>query len=268
MRPLSFLAVLAALTGAVLVGCGIGDDDDSSDSEMTAPPVPETVRYAALGDSLATGAGAETSYVADYAAWLRSETGSAVEVTNLAVAGWTSRDLLDALTGDPEMRAAVAAAHVLTWDIGGNDMLAALAAFLQGTCGGIDGQDCVRDAVDTAVDNGDAVLDELLRLRDGESDGLRTIGLYLPFMEDPRVAPYLDELRPYLDEFNERLTRSAQERGVEVADVADAFHGADGDRDPVARGLISEDGLHPSDRGHQVIAEHIAALGLELRISR
>lgn len=264
---LPFIAVM--LMGATLIGCGIGDGDDDDSADVSAPPpMPETVHYAALGDSLATGAGAETSYVEEYAAWLRRDTGSAVEVTNLAVDGWTSRDLLDALTEDPKMRAVVASAHVLTWDIGGNDLLAALADFLQGTCGGIDGQECVRDAVNTALDNGEAVLDELLRLRGEESDGLRTLDLYLPFMENPRVSPYIDELRPYLDDFNERLTRSAQERGVEVADVSDAFHGADGDRDPVARGLISEDGLHPSTRGHQVIAEHVAALGLELRVSR
>jgi lysophospholipase L1-like esterase len=115
-----------------------------------------------------------------------------------------------------------------------------------------------------AAANIDAVLVELLELRDGESRGIRTLDLYLPFMEDPGVGPHLDELRPYLDRLNDHVAQITDEHGVAVAEVEAAFHGPAGDADPVARGLISEDGLHPSNRGHEVIAQELAALGLEL----
>jgi lysophospholipase L1-like esterase len=260
--PVSLRYLVVALL-ALMAGCG-SDDRNVTDEETDITIVPATVRYTALGDSLATGAGADTSYVAEYADWLEAETGSAVEVTDLAVNGWTSQDLLRALNRDASMRAAVAEAHVVTWSIGGNDLLAALPSFLQGTCGGSDGQDCIHEAVEVAAENGEAVLDELLALRDGRSDGLLTLGLYLPFMDAPHVAPFLDGLWTHLDAFNRDLTQTAQERGVPVADVAGAFHGPEGDEDPVTRGLISEDGLHPSDRGHEVIAEELAAAGLQL----
>jgi lysophospholipase L1-like esterase len=262
MRPL-----LPLLIAVVLVGTAVGCTPSGrhvADDTIGSPPIPETIRYTALGDSLGTGAGADTSYVASYASWLGTETGSQVEVTNLAVDGWTSQDLLDALTEDEQLRAAAADAHVLTWTIGGNDLLAALSSFLQDTCGGADGQTCLRDAVTMAAANIDAVLVELLELRDGESRGIRTLDLYLPFMEDPGVGPHLDELRPYLDRLNDHVAQITDEHGVAVAEVEAAFHGPAGDADPVARGLISEDGLHPSNRGHEVIAQELAALGLEL----
>lgn len=247
-----------------LAGASAGCTPQDETEEGRPAPIPATIHYTALGDSLATGAGAQTSYVAEYAAWLQEETGSSVEVTNLAVNGWTSQHLLDELSSDARMRAAVAEAHVLTWDIGGNDLLAALWSFLQGSCGGPDGQACFREALDTVDANGDAILAELLDLRGGVSDGLRTIELYLPFMDDPRVAPYVGGLRPYLDAFNQQLRERVGQHGIEVADVSEAFHGPDGDRDPVAHGLISDDGVHPSSRGHRLIAEQLAALGLEL----
>ncbi len=256
--PLALVAILL-LIGVVAWWLRGGDP-----VAVEPAPAQGPLQYAALGDSLATGAGADTSYVTEYAAWLREQAQVEVTVRNFAVDGWTSEQLLAAIRTDPSMREAVAAADVVTWNIGGNDLLAALALYLQGACGGADGQECLRAAVDRAAANGTAVLDELLRLRGGVSAGLRTLDLYLPFMEDPRVAPYLPELRPYLDGFNDRLRDAVRERGVAAANVSGAFHGAAGDDDPVASGLISPDGLHPSDRGHAVIAAELASLGLEL----
>ena len=230
--------------------------------------VPETIRYVALGDSLATGAGADTSYVEEYADWLQAETGSPVTVHNLAVDGWTSRDLLRALRDDDHMRASVTEGHVLTWDIGGNDLLQALWTFLEGSCGGSDGRACIREALAHAAENGEAILDELLALRDGDPEGVRTLDLYLPFLDHPLAAPYVDELRPYLDQFNEQLRNASRARGIPVADVHRAFHGPHGTEDPVVAGRIAPDGVHPSEQGHEVIAAELAALGLELRHDR
>jgi hypothetical protein len=94
MRPLLPLLLAVVLAGTA-VGC-TPSGRHVADDTIGSPPIPETIRYTALGDSLGTGAGADTSYVARYASWLGTETGSQVEVTNLAVDGWTSQDLLDA----------------------------------------------------------------------------------------------------------------------------------------------------------------------------
>jgi lysophospholipase L1-like esterase len=264
--------LLAALL--LVVACDHEPSDSSAadagarDEVAATGEKPHPVRYTAVGDSLGTGTGADTSYVAEYARWLEDATGSAVEVTNLAVDGWTSLDLLDALRDDDELRSAIADAHVVTWHIGGNDLLVALGSYLQGTCGGPDDQRCMRDAVETAASNGDAVVDELLALRDGDARGARTFDLYLPFSDHPRIAPYVAELRPYLDDLNDRLTTSAERRGIPVADVGGAFDGRAGTSDAADDGLLADDGLHPSDRGHEVIAAQLAALGVEVRAVR
>ena len=257
MRSPTVLLVLLLVAGSA--ACS-GIETDVEEGTV----VPETIRYVALGDSLATGFGAETSYVEEYARWIGEQTGSQVEVTNLAVDGWTSTDLLQALRGDEQMRSAVSEAHVVTWDIGGNDLLAALWSFLEGACGGNDGRACIRDSLARAALNGDAILDELLELRDGDAAGVRTLDLYLPFADHPLAAPYVGQLRPYLDQFNDHLRADSLDHGVPVADVHRAFHGPRDDEDPVVAGRISPDGVHPSARGHEVIAAELAALGLEL----
>jgi lysophospholipase L1-like esterase len=271
MRARTALLLLAGLL--LVVACegsepqtdGSVADDRARDEVAATDLPPHPLRYTAVGDSLGTGTGAATSYVVEYASWLEDATGATVETTNLAVDGWTSADLLDALRDDDELRRAVADAHVVTWNIGGNDLLAALGSHLQGTCGGADEERCLRDAVDTAARNGEAVVGELLGLRGGDADGARTFDLYLPVSDDPRVAPYVARLRPHLDELNDRLTTSAERRGIPVADVGGAFDAHASTSAARGASLISGDGLHPSDRGHEVIAAQLAALGVEVR---
>ena len=261
--PLPMRSAAVRLVVLLLLG-GAACSGTETDVEERASVVPETIRYVALGDSLATGFGAETSYVEEYARWIGERTGSHVQVTNLAVDGWTSTDLLRALLEDERMRGAVSDAHVVTWDIGGNDLLAALWSFLEGSCGGNDGRACIREALAGAARNGDAILDELIELREGDASGVRTLDLYLPFADHPLAAPYVGELRPYLDQFNDHLREDSLDHGVPVAHVRRAFHGPQDDEDPLTAGRISPDGVHPSSRGHEVIAAELAALGLEL----
>ena len=104
--------------------------------------------YVALGDSLAAGVG-DTSggYVARYADDVAADLALGVALQNLAVSGSTSGDLLATLTSDAGVRAAVAGADLVTLDIGGNDVLRGIFAFKNGTCGGADGQDCLRQAI-------------------------------------------------------------------------------------------------------------------------
>ena len=45
----------------------------------------------------------------------------------------------------------------------------------------------------------------------------------------------------------DRLKQRVACAGIPVANVQQAFNGADGTQDPVAQGLIPVDGLHPND---------------------
>jgi lysophospholipase L1-like esterase len=249
--PALILLLLAVLTA----GCRAADLPWAADEEL-----PDPVRYVALGDSIAAGSAADTSYVAEYARWFEAETGSTVAVTNAAVPGWTSHDLLAAVREDETLREELAAAHLVTFNIGGNDLLAALRSLRDGRCGP-DTLRCLDEAASELADTWDELLRELLELTDGEVDGLRTMDLYRPrtLATSPPVAAMLER---ELEAVNDQLVRAAEVAGVEVARVHEAFRTAtpaDGVSD-----LLADDGIHPSDRGHAHIAEELASLGTSL----
>lgn len=220
----------------------------------TSPPTTgrdEPLHYVALGDSLASGIGGQPSYVDEYRTLLRRSTGRPVRLTNLGRPGWTSRQLLDALRGSRRFRDAVATADVVTWDIGGNDIL--LAAF-RGVAGGCDGAEsrCLRDARRTFTSNYNALVDELVSLRRGPGVRLQTFDLYTPFVTLPGV-PHEAALAE-LAVMNDTIRAAAQRSGTDVAPVRAAFAEAAQDRS-----LIAADGVHPTAAGHRLIAQLLAA---------
>ena len=239
---------------------GTADPGGDTAGDVDAPTTAGTIDYVALGDSMATGTGAATSYPAELADLLADDTGADIAVTNLAVDGWTSQDLLDALRNDEAMRTAVTDADLVTLDIGGNDLLHALPAYLNGTCGGDDGLQCLHDAADDFAQRWDDLLDAVVDLRDGEAAGVLTLDLYQPFPHDERLGEHLDRLRPSLDAVNAAIHAGAEARDLPVATVFAAFHGPDGLAEPALDGLISVDGLHPSNDGHRRIAEALLPL--------
>ena len=57
--------------------------------------------------------------------------------------------------------------------------------------------------------------------------------------------------------FNANVKKIANEVGVVYVDVRTPFKGADGNRDDTA--LLMDDGDHPSEEGHKVLAEAVEA---------
>ncbi len=198
--------------------------------------------YVALGDSLAAGVGAERGYVDRYAAHLRNDTGARVRVSNLGVGGQTSSELLDALREDESMRGAIEGAEVVTFNIGLNDLGRAGAAYEEGTCGGEDGEECLRKAVDALKDNWDAIAAELLELRSTGNTIIRTPGLgYTPRAED--------DLEHYVSEVNRHIASTARSKAIPHVEI------------PVREVGMSPDGIHPNDAGYATIAERLRGLG-------
>src|SRR5918995_3782342 len=123
-------------------------------AQGTTLAAPTSWEYVALGDSLATGYGAFVKgYVPRYEAYVETDTGVAVTRTNLARNGWTSSQLLSALSSDPTFRSAIREAEIVTWNIGGKDLRAARTSYKKGTCGGADNQACLRASVSTLKSN-------------------------------------------------------------------------------------------------------------------
>jgi lysophospholipase L1-like esterase len=221
-----------------------------SEPAVATEPARRVLRYVALGDSLASGMGGEASYADFYARGLQRQTVRPVELTNLGRPGWTSAQLLEALRSSAMFRSAVAQADIVTWDIGGNDIIRAVVRSREGTCGGDDGLDCVRETTEDFAAQWDAITDELATLRRDADVALRTFDLYTPFVPPGTRS---EETLAELAAMNSVIAASDGRYGIKVAHVADAFDGALDE-------LIDDDGLHPSRAGHQRIAELLLAL--------
>ena len=218
--------------------------------------------YVALGDSIAVGAGdaGGGGYVARFRDDAAADLEQPIALQNLAVGGTTSADLLTTLTTDMAVRAAVAAADVVTFDIGGNDVLIALFSFTGGTCGGADGQDCLRDAVTGFQSNWPAILTELRALNPGAM--MRTMTYYNPAIVDLQPGDgTAAALKPHLSAVNDTIAATAPAFGVDVADGPLAFNGRSGGEDPIAKGYLDADHIHPSPLGYDVLAAAFHALG-------
>ena len=225
--------------------------------------------YAALGDSLAFGMWAFQGYVPRYERYVEADTGATVNQANLGVPGWTSADLLRALRSDWFMRLVVGGSEIVTWDIGGNDLLDARGQYRSRTCGGADNQDCLRAGIATFKANWDAIIAELKALRAGKTTSFRTMDIYNPYVNEDRARDTWPQdagndfvvFKPYLDEANRHIAASATANGVPYARVYLAFNGPTGVQDPSDKGYLSFDELHPNERGHRVIAEQLRTLG-------
>lgn len=251
-RVLLFVLVLIALTFFV----------PAAPAQASVTASSPRITYVALGDSLGFGLWdfSRGGYVYRYGAALAADTGATVSLINLSVPGWTSSDLLAALRSRWLFRLSVASAQVVTWDIGGNDLLRARDRYIAGTCGGLDNQDCLRSAVETFRGNWHAIVGEIVRLRSGRPTVYRTMDLYYPFVVQDAASGRLPVLLPYLKQANDIIHATGCR--VRVANVYTAFNGSyTAPRQPSL--YLSFDGYHPNAAGHAVIAGRLRALGYE-----
>lgn len=225
-------------------------------------------QYTALGDSLGTGFLAQQGYVPRFDGYLQADNAMSVVLVNLSQNGWTSGNLLNALRTNATFQTAVSNASVLTWDVGTNDFKNARARYKTSKCGGRDNQDCLRSAVATFNSNWDGIVTEVLNRRTTANTIIRTIDLYDPWVaadlksnttadakeSGPARGTDFQVLGNYLDQINSHIALSAANNAIGLTPVHEAFNGSTGTEDPVAKGYIASDGLHPNDAGHEVIA--------------
>ena len=226
-----------------------------------------TLLYTALGDSLAFGlfdAFEAGGYVPRFRAFAEAEVRQPVAFRNLAVNGWTSSQLLNALRTDSNFRNSVAQSRIVTWDIGGNDFLRVIDSYRNRTCGGTDNQDCLRSAVATFKTNWVGIISEILSLRSTQDTIIRTMDIYNPFVNAGKASDSwpndgglndFQATKPYLDDVNRYIAITATANNIPYARVYEAFNGPNGDEDAGSKGYIAFDGVHPNERGHRVIAD-------------
>ena len=201
--------------------------------------------YTALGDSLATGLLAFRGYVPRYKDYVQTDTGFGVNLNNLGQNGSTSNDLLKALKTNRDLRRSVARSQVVTWDIGGNDLRAARNSYKAQTCGGADNQDCLRNTTATFKGNWDAIIVEILSLRNTSNTIIRSMDIYNPYVNEDQASDSwtndgglndFQVFKVYVDRANSHIAATAQSKSIRVAGVYAAFNGTAGDQDPSDKG--------------------------------
>jgi lysophospholipase L1-like esterase len=231
-------------------------------------------KYAALGDSLATGFLAQSGYVSRYRDHVQTDTAVAVTLYNLGQNGATSARLLTLLRSDAVVQSAVATSDILTWNIGLNDFRNARTSYKSKKCGGKDGQDCLRQMVATFRSNWGAAVIEILNRRSVANTAMRTMDIYNPWVGPDRSANAIADrnetgaargtdlqvLKYYLDQMNGEIALSADGNNVPSARISEVFNGIDGTIDPATLGYLASDGLHPSEAGHAAIAAVLRGL--------
>ena len=215
-----------------------------------------------LGDSVPAASGCPcTSFVTLLGARLGRDTGLRVRTENLGTPGQTSAQLQAALDAGPTAMA-VMEADVVTITIGANDFDWSSAS--TGHCGGANGLMCYQSGLASLRANLTAVVERIRALREGRPTAIRLTG-YWEIWRDGRVgrewgAAYMRVGDALTREVNKAIAGVAEAEEVAFVDLYAPFKGAMGSDDDTA--LLAPDGNHPSQSGHQLIADALAEWGL------
>jgi len=117
-----------------------------------------------------------------------------------------------------------------------------------------------------------AIYKRIFEIRKGRPVILRTAHWYVPVISHAPSSPFfrskswdeagITEICTKQWEWNSwAIAKAAASYRVRVADVYSAFNGRTHLEDPVAKGYIQTDGIHPNNKGRAVIAQTLAALG-------
>ena len=214
-----------------------------------APGIPLT--YVALGDSYPAGGGpvGGESYVDHYEDLIERRSETEVEVTDLAVSGATTADLLTTISG-AEAKTALQQAHLVTVTIGGNDFLQAAG-------------ECRTDlaCLNGTVDDIEVRLVEVAtRVRAEAPDALILMTNYPDVVAgNPAALSFLgygsfEAAREVSMRSSEMVCSVAERNDMTCVDVYRAFNGNDGRTSAWGEGLLAVDIIHPSAEGHRLIA--------------
>jgi lysophospholipase L1-like esterase len=223
--------------------------------------------YIALGDSLTAGVGSSDRLSHNFPSLVAQALGLAH--MNLGHPGDTSADILSHGHLDLAVAETLSRARdddpgndvaLITITVGGNDMLAFYEDhFLTGQCPDIPTvrarPDCVKALEATIRQLGDNLGRILSRLREAAPQAeIVVFTLYNPFAGQDSPLAQMGDLvleggpDPFLPQgVNDVIREAAKTHG---AKVADAFPVISGRRD-----LIAQDGIHPNDRGYEVMAQ-------------
>ena len=289
------LFILTATTLFAIAGCSQPDDtttDETTDTAATtvavetteaatttaAPTTTQSITpeptspgdplvYVAMGDSGAFTPPSPDGLIYRYADMLADHFDSEVDLRNRAVGSLHSTVMLEQLRTSESLRTDLGAADVVTSNIPINVWVESLKT-LNGyegrdpaDCGGDDGQQCLRDALEQYKADTDAIIDEIVAICDPDEVLIRFYDVYMINTVVMLDKGTLDIINPYWKAGMDYFEESAARYRLPVAQVYDAFMGPEGTDDPYLKGLLDDDQMHPNAEGAAVMADLLNELG-------
>lgn len=209
-------------------------------------------RIVALGDSVARGTGSADHAYPELVGTLTEQTvGYPIEVTNLAVNGWTSWTLRWEIQNSTTMRWHLNRTQAVLVTVGANDLVS-LAATRRVTGWG--------PTPDWLIGHSITSVDRCLRdLRRRAPGAIICVTGYWNVFRDGAAEPN-DEARAWsravTDDYNNRLHDITVAAGAHFVDLTPVFRPTPA---ATSQGFLDDDGEHPNQIGHHLIAHQVAA---------
>ncbi|KUP04004.1 hypothetical protein Q75_16955 [Bacillus coahuilensis p1.1.43] len=206
--------------------------------------------YVAVGDSLTVGVGIPLfhfGFVERYAVKTEKYFHGRVPLQKFARIGATTDQILHMMSL-PNVSSHLEKAEIISITAGGNDLIQGARAFLVDK-----DEEKLKEVVKKAIVNIDKMIDVLEEYkRDARDDTyiIRVVNVYNPL-------PEIELADLGIRKFNQHLEGFTKKPYIEVVDVYSAFKGKEEE-------YLSLDGIHPNERGYEVMALAVYETGYGL----
>ena len=211
--------------------------------------------YLAMGSELQEFG---TKFPEGYAAYIEKNQRVTVELDYYT--GYSPTWILSQMEENQTLIDLITNAEIITFDWDPNSIKGEYA-FLQGTCGGTDNQDCLRADYQKTKEDWVSMLDKIIALRNGDTSGMRQIilGSWPYAVHYPDVtSDQMSVMVSYFRDFSSFLIAEADKRGIECVKVFDGeyLH----EKPPPAEWVS---GLGLTEAGDKVIVDALKKIEFE-----
>lgn len=112
-------------------------------------------------------------------------------------------------------------------------------------------------------DSLDQIYDEIWELRAGQPTIVRAYGVFLPWLGQWQHLGIDSACVAGEEAVDQARQEAAEAHGAVFVSAMDVFAGPEHDEDPVAKGLVQEDGMHLNEAGVAMLVDALAEAGFE-----
>jgi hypothetical protein len=243
----------------------LATDAPTTDPRPIQDDSEEALVYVVMGNSLLFSTPAVMYAYRDI---LEEDLGVEVDMRDHTVGGQFTQDFLEQLRTNDRLRGDLAEADVILSLIPNEEWKEPCYTIMAedgrdpAVCGGDDGLHCLRSVAASYNAMVEEIFVELTVLADPAEMAIRVMDYYV-FTAGEDDAAAVETLAPLWQESQEYVEVAADRYGIPVAQVYDEFMSPDGTGIPEQKGLVSDDGVHVTAAGSELIAQIIRELGYD-----